>query len=84
MRIIADFACEKKNSAQPNKSRQPLSFVPRGVAGDLVNQLSVIRLCCFKLRDTLRADESNIGHNLEMIENAVQEAAELIKKIQMV
>jgi hypothetical protein len=85
MRIIANFGREKRPPAQANKSRQPLTLVPRGVAGDLVNHLSVIGLCCFKLRDTLGANEANTGaKQIEMIETAVQEAAELIKKIQMI
>ena len=57
------------------RSRQPLPDEIHQIAHQLLNQLSVINLCSFKLESTLRGiGRPGVGADLDLIERAVHEA----------
>jgi hypothetical protein len=71
----------KKNQGLKEKGTQHKVRKLNCQPHDLTNQLSIINLCCFKLRASLTAklDENQL-RELDAIEIAVAEAAILLKK----
>jgi len=66
-----------------NKRREP-SVIDR-ITHDIVNQLSIISLCCCELRNSV-ADklESDQRNEFKRIDTAVQDAANMIQQLKII
>ena len=71
------------------RSRTPLPHEIRQIAHQLINQLSVINLCGFKLQDKLQdklscSGKAAISVDLEILERAVEEATRWAERLSQV
>lgn len=68
----------------PARTRKKLKRKPRvgKLAHELMNQMSVMQLSCFSLRQQLRKDPAINLRHLDAIEKTLAEAAELANTIQ--
>ncbi len=82
MKTFPDLGAKKPSRLRKKRLRKPISEEIRQIAHNLLNQLSVINLCSFKLHGASTGYlPSTIANDLEALERAVQDATRLAEQL---